>query len=180
LAIKNGKVYQSKASSFVVQVQSRDPIRWNTQGAPVEFSRELHAEFARHLGEFRFDNELTGSKDIGADIRGHFFDSAQQAEEKGWTQEEHDWVVSEIDRLCSTQPEFVWEFSRPKVPAPWPTYDQAHHKQIPTLAEQLGLVGESLQYEQQNKNRAEIVERLTELVNAATVATVTDEELTAA
>lgn len=180
MAIKNGKIYRSKHSAYQVLVQGKEPVRFNTMGVPIEYATELTAEFAYHGGEFPFHNDLTGAQDVAADIRGHFFDSAQQAEAKRWTQEEHDYVVETLDRLCRETPEFVWEYETPKLPAPWPTYDQAHHKQIPTLAEQLGLVGEALQYEQQNKNRAEVVERLTELVNAATDATVTDEELTAA
>ena len=55
-----------------------------------------------------------------------------------------------------------------------------HHKQIVPTAEATGFVAEALVYEQQNKNRTEIVERLTELVNASQAAEGAEEALTAA
>lgn len=180
MAIKNGKVYGSKASAYQVLVRPRKDI-WNHDGSVLIDTRPaLTAEFAFHGGEFTFHNPLTGSQDIGADIRGHFFDSAQQAEEKGWTQEEHDSVVNALDRQCVATSEFVWEVTMAKVVAPWPTYDSAHHNTIPQLAETLGLVGEALAYEQQEKNRPAVVEKLTELVNAAQVQDDAADLLTAA
>lgn len=167
MAIKNGKIYGSKASAYQVLVRPRKDI-WNHDGSVLIDQRDpLTAEFAFHGGEFTFHNPLTGADDVGADIRGHFLDSAQQAEEKGWTQEEHDMVVQALDRKCKSEPEYVWEVTLSKVAAPWPTYDSAHHNTIPQLAETLGLVGEALAYEQQEKNRPAVVEKLTELVNAA-------------
>lgn len=180
MAIKNGKVYGSKASAYQVLVRPRKDI-WNHDGSVLIDQRDpLTAEFAFHGGEFTFHNPLTGSQDIGADIRGHFFDSAQQAEEKGWTQEEHDMVVAALDRKCKTESEYVWEVTLSKVAAPWPTYDTTPHGQVVTLAEQLGLVAEALAYEQQEKNRPSVVEKLTELVNEAQAVDAAAEELTAA
>lgn len=176
MAITNGKVYGSKASAYQVLVRPRKDV-WNHDGSVLlDTIQPLTAEFAYHGGEFTFHNPLTGSQDIGADIRGHFFDSAQQALEKGWTQEEHDMVVNALDRKCQTEPEYVWEVTLATVTAPWPTYDKAHHNQIPVLAEQLGLVAEALAYEQQQQQRPSVVAKLTELLQAE----VSDEELTAA
>jgi hypothetical protein len=176
LAIQNGKIYGSKASAYQVLVRPPKNV-WNHDGSVLmDTVPALTAEFAFHGGEFTFHNPLTGSQDVGADIRGHFFDSAQQAAEKGWSQEEHDIVVKILDQQCQRTPEYVWEVTVQKAQAPWPTYDKAHHNQIPVLAEQLGLVAEALVYEQQNQNRPSVVEKLTALL----AADVTDEELTAA
>lgn len=158
--IQNGKVYGSKASAYQVLVRPKID-KWNHDGTVLLDTRPpLTAEFAYHGGEFTFHNPLTGATDVGADIRGHYFDSAQQAEEKGWSQEEHDLVVQAIDRKCKSEPEYVWEVTLAKAEKPWPTYDETHHNQIPTLAKTLGLVAETLLYEEQNKNRESVLEKL--------------------
>lgn len=180
MAITNGKVYGSKASAYQILVRPRKDV-WNHDGSVLIDTRPaLTAEFAYHGGEFTFHNPLTGSQDIGADIRGHFFDSAEQAREKGWSQEEHDMVVAAVDRKCQSEPEYVWEVTLAKVAAPWPTYDKTHHNQIPVLAEQLGLVAEALAYEQQEKARPAVVEKLSELVNHAQAVDDASDLLTAA
>lgn len=160
MAITNGKVYGSKAAAYQVLVRPKRDI-WNHDGTVLMDSvPPLTAEFAYHGGEFTFHNPLTGATDIGADIRGHYFDSAQQAEEKGWSQDDHDTVVHVLDKLCKQTPEYVWEVTLAKAEKPWPTYDETHHNQIPTLAVTLGLVAESLLYEEQNKNRESVIEKL--------------------
>jgi hypothetical protein len=177
LAIKNGKVYGSKASAYQILVRPKRD-KWNHDGTVLmDTFPPLTAEFAYHGGEFSFHNPLTGSQDVGADIRGHFFDSAQQAEEKGWSQEEHDAVVNAVDRKCKTEPEYVWEVTMAKAEKPWPTYDDTHHNQIATLATTLGLVAEALVYESENKNRDSVTEKLRE---ALPIAPVGDEEFVAA
>lgn len=164
MSIKNGKIYGSKASAYQVLVRSKKDV-WNHDGSVLLDTRPpLTAEFAYHGGEFEFQNPLTGAMDRGADIRGHFFDSAQQAEEKGWSQEEHDMVVKIVDQKCQSEPEYVWEVSLAKAGKPWPTYDGVHHNQVPVLAEQLGLVAEALVYEAQNAARASVVEKLSEIL----------------
>jgi hypothetical protein len=180
VAIINGKVYGSKASAYQVLVRSAYD-QWNQDGSVLLSRRPpLTAEFASHNGEVRFENPLTGQMDTGADIRGHFFDSAVQAEEKGWTQQEHDDVVAVLDRLCVQDPEHIWAHSVAKAGKPWPTYDGVHHNQVPVLAEQLGLVAEALTYEQQNANRASVVAKLSEILERLSVQEGAEEALTAA
>lgn len=167
MAIQNGKQYQSKYAAFQVLVRSERKI-WSPDGAVLlDTVPPLTLEFAKHFGEFAFENHLTGSSDVAADIRGHYADTAQQAEEKGWSQEEHDMVVQVVDKLCAQNPEAVWEKVSVAPVAPWPKYDETHHKSIPALADQLGLADAALVYEQQTKNRAEVVEKLTELLTQA-------------
>jgi hypothetical protein len=47
-----------------------------------------------------------------------------------------------------------------KAAKPWPSYDDMHHNKVASLATELGLVAEALAYEQENKNRASVVEQL--------------------
>jgi hypothetical protein len=167
LAIQNGKRYKSKYAAFQVLVRSQRDV-WNQSGdVLLDTIPPLTAEFATHLGEFSFSNPLTGSQDVGADIRGHFFDSAQQATDKGWSQEEHDMVVTVLDKECAKNPEAVWEFVVAVPTAPWPKYDATNHNQIAGLADQLGLAAEALAYEQATKARPSVVEKLTELLAPA-------------
>lgn len=168
--IKNGKVYGSKAAAYQVLVQGAEPIKFNVLGEPIERLKELVAEFAYHGGEFTFENALTGNTDRGADIRGFFFDSAQQAEAKGWTQAEHDFVIEKLDRQCKMTPEYVWEITAKKAAKPWPTYDEVHHNAVAGLAEQLGLLSEALTYEKQNKARESVVKALSEKLAEAQAA----------
>jgi len=174
--LTGGKLYGSSSAAFQAIVQGRKPTRWNMAGSPVEWTKEIVAEFAFHGGEYTFHNPLTGSEDTAADIRGHYFDSIAQGEQKGWTQEEHDAVVERLDTLCEQQPNMVWVITAPKFEKPWPKYDDAHHNQVAVLAEQLGLVAESLAYERQNANRSSVIAKLEELLSAKE----TEEELTAA
>lgn len=176
MPITGGKLYGSRASAFRAQIQGRNPIRWNAIGSPIEWTKELTAEFAYHGGEVQVFNTLENRQDTGAVILGNAFDSAAQAEEKNWTQEEHDLVVQELDRLCEVMPGEVWVITAPKAEKPWPKYDDTHHNQIPVLADQLGNADVALTYERQNKNRPAVVEKLEEIL----VKQQSEQELTAA
>lgn len=179
--ITGGRLFKStKASAHQHIVQGREPVRWLPNGEAVEYTKELVAEFAHHGGSFSFYNPLTGTTDTAADIRGHFFDSAAQAEEKGWTQEEHDMVVESLDALCDRSG-LVQRVERAKAGKPWPTYDETHHSKIVATAELAGFVPEALQYEQENKNRPAVVEGLRKALEASQeAAAVEDDSLTAA
>jgi len=47
-----------------------------------------------------------------------------------------------------------------KAVKPWPSYDDTHHNKVASLASELGLVPEALAYEQENKQRASVLEQL--------------------
>lgn len=47
-----------------------------------------------------------------------------------------------------------------KAAKPWPAYDDTHHNEVASLAAKLGLVAEALAYEQENKQRASVIEKL--------------------
>lgn len=168
--------FQSKAAAYQVLVRP-EVKRYSPDGMVViDTIRPLTAEFGKWGAEYKFTNPMTGATDTTADIRGHFFDSVVAQEEEDWTDEEREVVEKVLLNLCNKVPEYVWVYSEPEVPAPWPTYDDTHHKQIPTLAETLGLVSEALLYEQKHKNRPEVTKLLEEALQRATV----EEELTAA
>jgi hypothetical protein len=167
MPITNGAIFKSPIAMYQILVQGREPIAWDVRGEPYKWLTELTAEFGKDLGvlEFRGDDQFSPQR--FADIRGHFFDSAAQAEEKGWTQEEHDQVVAKVRAQCKLTPEYVQEVV-PQAPAPpWPTYDQTPHGKIATLAESLGLAVEALTYERRTKARKTVLHDLEAIVNAA-------------
>lgn len=158
-------IFRSRATAFQVLVRPEKKIYAND--VEVDRIQPLTAEFAVHGPEFQW---LEGEGADGAmhtNIRGHFFDSVQQAEEKGWTEEERGLVETVVLNVCKQQPGEVWLYSAPKVEPPWPTYDSTHHFKIPGLAEELGLLGAALVYEQQEKNREGVVKALEEKLSAA-------------
>jgi hypothetical protein len=159
--LKNGKQYGSKASAYQVLVREKRE-NWSQDGMRLlSTTPALTADFAYHAGEFKFHNPMTGSEDVGADIRGNFFDSAQFAIDNNWSQEDHDYVVQVLDELCNRDPEHIWHLEKAKLPAPWPTYDDTPHGKVVELAQTLGLTAEALQYEKENKARPSIIEGLT-------------------
>lgn len=174
-----GKTYRSKFSAFRVNVRSEAIHVHPSTGVVISKTPPLVAEFAKHGAEYEYKT-VDGQVDKAADIRGHFFNTASAQQENKWTDEERESVEAVLDHWCERWPEAVWVTTVAKTEKPWPTYDDVHHKQIPTLAETLGLVAEALAYERENKNRGEVVEKLSELVNAAETAAVAEQSLTAA
>lgn len=128
--------------------------------------RPLFAEFGVYGSEFSYEDPLTGTTEIGSEFRGGYFNLDQQADEKGWDDRERELVARHMIRLADTSRAQFSLYSAPKAAAPWPTYDATHHNQIATLAQTLGLVGESLAYEEQNKARPGVIEKLREAAKA--------------
>jgi len=67
------------------------------------------------------------------------------------------------ERLLLDSPYCGFEFiaiEAVKAAKPWPSYDTTHHNKIASLASELGLVNEALAYEQENKQRASVIEQL--------------------
>lgn len=173
-----GKLFKSPFSGFRAQVRSEAIIYHPNTGVEINRVPALTAEFGI-FGE-EFDQTLPdGSTHRSASITGGFFDSAEAAERLGWTPDEHDSVVAELERWSTRWPEAVQVFSKQPAGKPWPTFDDAHHNQISVLAEQLGLVAEALAYEVENENRESVVSKLQEIVEKQSSEAV-PEELTAA
>jgi hypothetical protein len=158
------------------------PAQYTPDGAGIVRDEipALIAEFAVHRGEYNY-TDPDGVEQRAADMSLGWFDLDAQAEAKGWTDNDKEVVARHMQQMCQKRPggDFsLWS----KAPAqkPWPKYDEAHHNAVPTLAEQLGLVGEALLYEQENKNRATVVDKLKELLDKAQTEAVASESLTAA
>ena len=136
----------------------------------------LWAEFGVYGGEFAYIDPLTDQTEFGSEFRGGYFDLDAQAAEKGWSDVEKEIVARHmLSMLNKSWCQFTLH-DAPKVAPPWPTYDDAHHNQVVALAVQLGLVAESLLYEEQNKNRDSVVAKLREELAKAQA---TDDELVA-
>jgi hypothetical protein len=157
-------LYQSHYSDLQVLVRSEAVIYHPATGVETNRIPALTANFGTHGKEFQALNPLTGEMEMRSDIRGHFFDTEAAAERLGWTPEEQESVISVLDRLCLEQPFMIAKVVHEVVVAqpPWPTYEETHHKTIPVLAQQLGLVQETLAYERENRNREGIISALTE------------------
>ena len=134
------------------------------QGDLFDETRELVAEFGVFGEEYTYETP-DGTTDFGVDIRGHFFDLDAQAEQKGWDDEEKELVARKLLREIVVKfPGECQLYSEPPAVKPWPKYDEAHHNQIPVLADQFGCVAEALRYEKQNRKRESVIAKLSELL----------------
>ncbi len=124
--------------------------------------KELTADFAVHRGEYSVIDPTTGKEETFADIAGYFYDLDSDAEAKGWTDDEKEMMREHLIFKASELPDMCQIYEHPATLAPWPTYDSTHHNKIPVLAVELGLVGEALAYERENKNRDTVIAALLE------------------
>lgn len=141
-----------------------------------EKRRALWAEFGVFGDEYVWEDTKTGETGVSFDFRGGFFDLDAQAEQNGWDPEEKEQVARHMTRMAESGKAKFSLYSAPKFAAPWPTYDETHHSKIVDLASTLGLLGESLNYEEQNKKRPTVVDGLRAAIAAATEST--DDDLT--
>lgn len=127
----------------------------------------LWAEFGVYGSQYRYQDPDTGREEIGSDFRGGYFNLDEQAREKGWSDDEKEIVARHMLRLADSGRGQFTLYSKPKVGPPWPTYDQTHHSKIVDLAQSLGLLSESLLYEEQEKQRPSVIEGLRAALTAA-------------
>jgi hypothetical protein len=158
-----GLVFQSPFSMY--QYIVRPSVKnYGPDGiTPIGEIRELLAEFGVSRGEFSY-TDADGNTQTGVDIAGHYFDLDSQAEQKGWTAQEKEYVANRLIRACSQFPGEVSLHTKAAAARPWPKYDEADAKSIATFADQLGLVAEALVYEQENANRKAVVSDLESLL----------------
>jgi hypothetical protein len=174
-------VFKSKFAGFVVKVRSEATVVHPSTGVVINKIPALRCEFGEFGAEYDFEDP-DGNMSKAADIRGHVYDTDAAAAQASppWTAEEKDTVEQVLLQWCDRWPEAIWLHSEAPAVKPWPKYDETHHKSVPTLAEQLGLVAEAVTYEKQNKNRPEVVEKLTAILNGDTDTAVVEDALTAA
>lgn len=130
----------------------------------VEIGRvtPLIAEFGKHGGERRVEL-ADGTTELVADIVGHYFSSAAAQDANGWSDEERESVEQTLLRLCVQRPDQIRLVEAARVEVPWPSYLDTHHKRIPALAAELGLLGEAIAYEeQQAEPRSGVIAELRE------------------
>lgn len=163
---RRGLIFTSPFSMYQYIVRPK-VVNYGPDGVtPISELRELLAEFGVSRGEFKYE-DVDGNLQTGVDISGHCFDLDAQGEQKGWTDEEKEYVANRLLRATTTAPGEIQLYSKAPAAKPWPKYDEAHHNQIPVLADQLGLVAESLVYERENKNRESVIAKLEELLVSA-------------
>jgi hypothetical protein len=169
-------IFKSKFAAFRVHVRPELVKYHPTTGVEIGREKAIVAEFGSHGGEFTYTDPNTGRLERGAFINGFTWDSRAAQEQNGWTDDERETAESIVAMVAAREPEHCWLYSSPAVEKPWPKYDDAHHNQVPVLAEQLGLVAEALAYEEENKNRESVVQKLREILDSQQQAA----ELTAA
>ena len=164
-----GLKFRSRYAAYQYIVRPRKGV-YAADGTEIDVIPELLAEFGIAGEEFSYVDPDTNEQTVGADIRGHFFDLDQQADEKGWSDEDRA-LVAKV--LLRNQPKFAGDYqlySVAPLAAPWPTYDTAHHNTIASTAAATGLVAQALAYEKQNKNRQSVVDKLQEELDRDAVA----------
>lgn len=177
MAVK-GKVYKSPYAGFRLQTRSEAKIYHPATGVEIQSIPALVSEFGI-FGE-EFDQELPdGTVHRSASITGGFFDTEEAAERLGWTDEEHETVVADLDRWCQKWPEAVQLVSKVAAGLPWPTYDTIKAEDIAVFAETLGLLVEAIAYESENKNRKTVLSKLNDALEKQ-AAVPAPEELTVA
>jgi hypothetical protein len=155
-------LYESNYTALTVLVRPESVQYHGATGVEIARTKALTVDFGTHGGEIPIVNPLTGETERHALMHGRFYDTEEAKERFGWDDEEHESVVMALDKLCREQPFIIAkvEFHQPEIVRPWPTYDEAHWKTIPTLAQTLGLTETALVYERANKNRETVVAAL--------------------
>src|ERR1039457_4516611 len=114
-----------------------------------------------------------------AEVVGHFFDSElwyeQRLGDNGGDpaegercQEERAYLELVLLRQCREVPEFISEVVRVRVPAgkPWASYDEMTVSEIVDAAQLLGLVPETVAYEQEQLQRQDVLAPLAVALDA--------------
>ncbi len=106
----------------------------------------------------------------GVDYRAYVssYDTKFQQEEKGWSDETRE----EVERFLLKHPAFGDRYIVADPPSvtkdpPWANYDQTHHKQIVSIAQQTGCVEYAMEYEKEHKNRDSVITELLEVLQAS-------------
>ena len=141
------------------------------ESLPVQFTQEYllqsDIDFALHIwpestfrGRWMENDEVTLEPVSG---RIGVYDTAEEQERNGWDDADREKVEAFILAKANLGQDFAKvEKVVGLASKPWPSYDEAHHFKIPALAAELGLLDESLAYEQANKNRESVISGLEE------------------
>lgn len=144
-----GVVLESKYPQFHFLIKGPMQQVWR-DGFPVQEQKIIDLSFDRYLLEV----------DVAA-------------REQEWTAEERESVARGIE-VSLNDPSFrdMWVYEIPKPPLPWPTYDETHHNQIPSIAQATGMVHAAIAYEQRGREggpRESVVSKLQQLADEVEV-----------
>ncbi len=188
MTVKKTFRFGSRASCYYVCIQAREPEYLHGTATIIGYKREILAEFGVAEGEYVV-NDKNGDPmlDPGtglpvgrtANVRGHYFDSRAQQEQKGWSDEEHDRVVLRLQHLCKQEPQDIWSLEDVKVGPPLPSWDNLSAARKVAIAAEVGMLAEALAYESQEATDPELVERLEKKVAALTQEQALESELVA-
>jgi hypothetical protein len=152
----DGKTVTSQAEAYVV-----------TEALPIQFSQSglRQTDIDAGLAHWRTfpglpveEDEVTIANPVEYGRIG-VWDSVARQEEHSLTDE----LREGAEQLLLNSSYYGIEFfvvEEVKAARPWPSYDDAHHNKIASLAAELGLVAEALAYEQENKQRPTVIEQL--------------------
>lgn len=137
------------------------------KGLTAKFSREYTTseDIALAMKTFTFPGlpeERNTEQPIHPKFRISTFESLTAQETYGWTDEERLLVEETLRNSPENGREFIEAVPEPAA-KPWPTYDATDVDQIPEIAVATGVVEETLAYERENANRAEVIEALEEV-----------------
>jgi hypothetical protein len=156
MRVIDGKTVTSQAEAYVV-----------TPSLPIQFSQAglLQSDIDAGLAHWKTfpglpieEDEVTPANPVENGRIGVWDSVDWQAE---YSLDDAD--REQAEKLLLTSPYYGTEFimvEEVKAVRPWPSYDDAHHNKIASLAAELGLVAEALAYEQENKQRPTVLEQL--------------------
>jgi hypothetical protein len=142
-------------------------VRERLPGLAAEFTRGGCPEWAKQIAYETF--EFRGLPDgVSRDYRLGVFDSFQAQQDNNWSDDDRQEVERKLVERAGASRDFII-VSKPKIPAPWSSYDEltvhgrrtAAHvaEKIVQIVRDTGVNPDSvLQYELENANRPEVVE----------------------
>lgn len=153
------------------EIDAAKELHQTVESVSVQFTQEYldqsDIDFALHFWpESQFKGRWMESDEVTLEPlapRIGAFDTVAEQDRQGWTDD----IREKVEAFMLAKPNYGQDFTQvEKVAAvvgiPWPSYDTTHHFKIPALAAELGLLEETLAYEQANKNRESVVAALEE------------------
>lgn len=161
VAIVNGKPHAVQAEPYVIAKTL--PIKFSQAGLLQSDIDAAMAQWRQWSGLPLEEDGVTPASPVENGRIG-VWDSEEWQAEYGLTDEDREGAETLLLRSPYYGPDFVQVAAPVELIAekPWPSYDDTHHFKIPGLAVELGLVDQTIAYEQANKAREGVLKALTE------------------
>jgi hypothetical protein len=138
----------------------------------AKFRRGIAPQWARDIGLARF-TFTTCPEDVDPATWVAYLDTDDEAVERGWSKEEHEFADQRLKEIAGDYGYIPAE--RPKLEAPWPTYDRIVPQGQRTMEKVAAKIAETVAelgldatvvagYERENLNRPEVLLALEALV----------------